>query len=65
MTRHVDHYVNIFTGESTDTIREALDALQAIEPIDQKHAANILAVREGLLRKLDEAAGLQTQGRLF
>jgi len=61
----VEHYVNIFTGESTETIHEALDALQAIEPVDEKHAAKIIAIRQGLLRKLDEAAGLLMQGSLF
>lgn len=61
----VDNYVNIFTGESTETIREALDALQSIEPIDAKHAKKILAIRDGLLRKLQEAEGLTTQGSLF
>ena len=64
MSTHVDNYVNIFTGESTDTIREALDALDTIEPASPEHAKKILAIREGLLRKLDEARGL-VQGSLF
>lgn len=65
MTDHVAHYVNIFTGESTKTIREALDALDAVEPIDAAHAAKILAVREGLLRKLEDASCPFVQGSLF
>lgn len=61
------HYVNIFTGESTETIRDALDALDTIEPVDGAHARKIIAIRQGLLRKLDEAQGIVApkQGSLF
>lgn len=58
------HYVNIFAGESTETIREALDALDTIEPAGPEHAKKIIAIRQNLLRKLDEAQGL-VQGSLF
>lgn len=64
MSVDVEHYINIFTGESTRTIREALDALDAVDPVDAVHAEKILAIRAGLLRKLDEASGL-VQGSLF
>lgn len=59
------HYVNILTGESTTTIREALDALQSIEPAGPEHAKKILAIRDGLLRKLADAEGLTAQRSLF
>lgn len=63
------HYVNIFTGESTGTIREALDALDTIDPSGPEHAKKIIAIREGLLRKLYEAEHgnilMPKQGSLF
>lgn len=64
MNVNVENYINIFTGESTKTIREALDALDAVKPVDAVHAEKILAIRAGLLRKLEDAT-CPFQGSLF
>lgn len=50
-----------FKGESEETIREALEALDTIEPSSAEHAAKIEAQRQELQRELFAAP----QGRLF
>lgn len=51
-----------FKGESEATIREALDALDTIEPASEAHATKIELQRRQLLDELNQ---VRAQGALF
>lgn len=55
----------IFNGETTDTLRAALDALDGIEPVDGEHAKKILAMRNELIQELDSLERPNLQMRFF
>lgn len=52
----------MFDHETPETIRSALDALDELKPTTAKHGADILRMREDLLRELHTLEG---QGSLF
>lgn len=51
-----------FKGETEETIMEALDALDSIEPASEAHAMTIKVQRDELLDQLNK---VRTQGTLF
>jgi hypothetical protein len=57
----VEHYLAIFRNESPETIREAIAAVDSVEPADKEHAAKLARIREGLTQQLLDAP----QGSLF
>lgn len=57
----VEHYLAIFRNESPETIREAIAAVDSVEPAGEEHAAKLARIREGLMQQLLDAP----QGSLF
>lgn len=57
----VEHYLAIFRGESPETIRDAIAAVDSVEPAGEEHAAKLRRIREGLMQQLLDAP----QGSLF
>ena len=55
------HYVELFRGESPETLRKAIEALDTIEPAGADQAAKIRKIRESLVQQLLDGP----QGSLF
>lgn len=58
--RSVEDYVAMFAGEDAATIRNAIGAVDGIEPVDEEHDRRLRAIIEGLRRHLATAEGQES-----
>jgi len=56
-----EHYIATFRGESPETIREAIAAVDSVEPAGAEHAAKLRTIADGLRALLPP----EPQGSLF
>jgi peptide deformylase len=61
VSNDVDHYLAIFRSEKPEVTREAIAAVDGVEPAGEEHAAKLARLREGLMQHLLDAP----QGSLF
>lgn len=57
MTTPAQHYVQIFANEPPHVIRDAIEAVESVEPAGDEHAAKLRTIIGGLQDLLTKAEG--------